>query len=367
MGAMVLAGVGWFFKDQIKTMVRTTMASRAEADPDTESPSPTLPKEVPATKPAIGVQAPVSPKNDAVPPAKPFDPNWPPTKADIPPPLPPVIPSPSKSIETVMSATPSNVPPKAMPVEDSLVEVPPSSTGTTMVPQPPANIFVKATPDTQTVVEALKKFFGASDWKERLKYVQLPEKVKTLMEQYYANNQDGPIPVNHIELLRHDAKPPQGPPHCVFQVGGPGFNALLPIMVEMGPEGSKVDWLSFTEFKDNLLLKYVQNYQEQPARFHVMIRRAHYFDDDVPQLDKKQCFNLAPPMPGFTANSFVEKGSPLSQELDRNLGWEVSNAAVIVELAWRKQDNYQWLELTGVPQYNWRNESQVASVKSASK
>ncbi len=266
-----------------------------------------------------------------------------------------------------MPAHPSTVPPKAKPVDEGLMEVPPANTGTAMIPQAQVNIFVKATPDTQPVVDILKKFFGAQNWQERLKYVQLPEKVKVLMEQYYASNPDGPIVVNHIELLRHDAKPPQGSPHCVFQVGGPGLNVLLPIMVEMNAEGGKVDWLTFTEFKDNLLLKYVQTFQEQPARFHVMIRRAHYFDDDVPALDKRQCFNMAPPMPGFTANAFVEKGSILSQELDRNLGWEVSNAAVIVEIAWRKQDNYQWLELTGVPQYNWRNESAVATAKSAAK
>jgi len=126
-------------------------------------------------------------------------------------------------------------------------------------------------------------------------------------------------------------------------------------MVEKAFGGFKVDWLTFTEFKDNLLFKFAENYHENVARFHVLMHRTHYFDSDVPQLDKKICFEIQPPMPGFTVRVFVDKGSILAQEMDRTMGWEVSNAFVIAELHWRKQDSYQWLELAAVPQYHWRN------------
>ena len=246
-----------------------------------------------------------------------------------------------------------------------LVEVPPGTVPKAMpVPDAPVELTVKATPETQPAVEVLKKFFAAKTWRERLKYVQLPEQLEPNMEEYYASNPDGPISIGHIELLRHDKAPQQGSPHCVFEVSGPGLEGSLPIMVEDSKTGYQVDWLTFTEFKDKLLLKFGQTYTERPARFHVMVRRTHYFDDDVPQMDKKQCFELQPPMPGFTVNVFASKGTPLAKELDRNLGWEVANAAAIVELQWRKQDNYQWIELVNVPQYHWRTmppgEQQVA-------
>jgi hypothetical protein len=35
------------------------------------------------------------------------------------------------------------------------------------------------------------------------------------------------------------------------------------------------------------------------------------------------------------------------------VGWQVNNAAAIVELQWMKQDHYQWVEITAIPQYNW--------------
>ena len=60
-------------------------------------------------------------------------------------------------------------------------------------------------------------------------------------------------------------------------------------------------------------------------------------------------------MPGITVHVFAEKGTPMADALDRRLGWDVSNAAVIAEICWRKQDNYQWIELVGVPQFSWRN------------
>jgi hypothetical protein len=62
-----------------------------------------------------------------------------------------------------------------------------------------------------------------------------------------------------------------------------------------------------------------------------------------------------PPMPGFTGNVFSVKGTPVSRDLDKFLGWEVSQAAAVVELQWRKDDSYQWVELTNLIQLNWRN------------
>jgi hypothetical protein len=175
------------------------------------------------------------------------------------------------------------------------------------------------------------------------------------MERYYADNPDGPLRVSSIELIRHEQAPEIGTPLCVFQISGPDIPEPLPVMVESSSDGWKVDWLTLMEFKDKLLLRYLQKWQDEPARFHVMVRRTHYFDEDVPALDKKHCFELMPPTPGYSGYAFVPKGSPLAQHLDRNLGWEVANIAAVVELRWRKQDRYQWVEITAVPQFNWRS------------
>jgi len=76
-------------------------------------------------------------------------------------------------------------------------------------------------------------------------------------------------------------------------------------MLESSADGWKVDWLTFTEFKDKLLLHFLEKWQDNPGRFHVMMRRTHYFDDDVPEKDKKYCIEISPPMPGFSGFVFV--------------------------------------------------------------
>jgi hypothetical protein len=85
------------------------------------------------------------------------------------------------------------------------------------------------------------------------------------------------------------------------------------------------------------------------------MRRAHYFDDDVPALDKKTCFQVMPPMPGFTGDVFALKGTPVARDLDKFMGWDVTQAAAVVELQWRNEDPYKWVELTNLVQLNWRN------------
>jgi hypothetical protein len=179
--------------------------------------------------------------------------------------------------------------------------------------------------------------------------------MKPLMEEYYGANPDGPLHPSHIQMIRHDRAPETGPPHCVFQVSGGGLRQPLPLIVENTDRGWKVDWLTFTEFKDELLVKFLESPQPEPARFHVLMRRAHYFDDDVPALDKKTCFQVMPPMPGFTGDVFALKGTPVARDLDKFMGWDVTQAAAVVELQWRNEDPYKWVELTNLVQLNWRN------------
>ena len=338
MGMLALAGTTWFFREQLVTAWRTYTLKQEES----ENPEPS----------GQTVAAPATPPGQGAPPPAP-DAGFNPTAAP-PQTVTPKAPEPA--------TVPAAVPPKP-PAGGGLVEVAP----TTPASGPPVNIAVAPAAPVEPVLQgiteaaqpgldALRKFFAAPTWETRLPYVQAADAMKPLMEQYYKSNPDGPIPVAHIQLIRHDKSPETGPQHCVFQVSGGGIKQPLPIMVEEdGSSGWKVDWLTFTEFKDNLLARFMEGPQPEPARFPVFMRRAHYFDDDVPALDRKTCFQISPPMPGNMWDVFALKGTPLARELDRQLGWDVSQAAAVVELQWRKEDRYQWIELTAVPQMNWRN------------
>jgi hypothetical protein len=407
MAILVIAGVSWFFRDQLRaTWLSYTMKDDEEevqTDPSMTAPSmgssasasnPSLPKALPVAEPKV---VPPSPPATTEPPSTAETPQQP--KEVVLPPLPangaPSVAngSPSSKLESpnakASPAAPATGPESASgsgtsapkPAEKptpsapahGLVEVPgatvpPPVASTPSAPPPAPAILTGITPETKPALEALQKFFHAKTWEERLPFVQAPKSMKPIMEDYYKTVSDGPLYPSHIRLLRHNKAPETGPPQCVFEVAGGGLKQPLPLMVETAEDGWKVDWLTFTEFKDDLLLKFLESPQTEPARFHVLMRRAHYFDDDVPSLDKKMCFQVMPPAPGFTGDVFAIKGSPLSRELEKNIGWDVSQAAAVVELQWRKDERYQWVEMTELVQLNWRNvePANVARTKEAS-
>lgn len=397
---LALAGTGFFFKEQVilywkralikwkshdvveptasitiaKPTPPNTGTSPAAFNPNTpvsNDPIVAIPQvntgtSLPVPTPPVAIKepivAPTSPDNGSSPkpplpnpPVNSGDPVEPLNKVELGPDGKPVLKA--LPVDQVSSPLPQPAINTTIPNPASLVEVPnlhDKPLGKVDAYSGEDKIFVSASPEAQPAVNVLKQFFAAKKWQDRLALTQAPDKVRPLMERYYGANNDGPLRISRIELIRHDRAPEMGTPHCVFQVSGPSMEQPLPVMVESSNDGWKVDWLTFTEFKDNLLKRFLQTWSEEPGRFHVMMRRTHYFDDDVPNLDKKYCFEMSPPEPGFSGFVFVPKGNLLARELDKSLGWEVTNVAAVVELQWRKQDRFQWVEMTAVPQYNWR-------------
>lgn len=249
-----------------------------------------------------------------------------------------------------------------VPGQDPLVEIRPQAPP---VPEPPrqedappgtrpGEPVIKTSPEGSAAVDSLRRFFSAGSLAERARYVLGAPGLQSLMERYYAKTTDGPIDVDEIALLRHDPTPETGHgAHFVFQVASRLWEFPIPVMMQEEKDGYKVDWLAFVEFKDNLLLKFLSDYQDMPARFHVGIRRTHYFEDDVPDRDQKDCFEIQPPVSNYVGYVFVPKNTPLAADLAKKISWETRMGYVIVELMWRKLGDYKWVELTGVPQLNW--------------
>ena len=212
----------------------------------------------------------------------------------------------------------------------------------------------QAPEEAKDAVHALKQFLQASTVSERLAYTLGADVMKPLMERYYSRTTDGPVMVDRIEFVRMDPNPELGSGrHCIFSLENKTWEYPVPVMLEEQPDGFKVDWLAFVEFKDRLLEKFFQNYQEGAARFHVGIIRHHYFEDDVPNLDRKYAFRVSPAPPNiFQASVFLDKESELAQQLRSRLPWE-NHVWAVVELEWKKLGTQQWVELSAVPQMHW--------------
>jgi len=248
----------------------------------------------------------------------------------------------------------------------TLMEVSPktSADGTPAPTQPAAapdtstqthtNVSDDAPPEAKPAVEALRKFLAATSLSERLPHTLGAEHMKPLMERYYSRLADGPVIVDRIQFVRMDPNPELGSgKHCILSLENKTWEFPVPVMLEEQPDGFKVDWLAFVEFKDRLLEKFFQTYQEGAARFHVGIIRHHYFEDGVPNIERKDAFRVMPAPPNsFQASVFLDKDSALSQELRTRLPWE-THVWAVVELEWKKLGSQQWVELSAVPQMHW--------------
>lgn len=262
---------------------------------------------------------------------------------------------------------------------ESLLEVPakptmpaPSPVSPTVespaVAPTPAHVEGDVPAEAQPAVDALKKFLFATSLAERLQHTLGAEHMKPLMERYYTRSPDGPVLVDRIQFVRMDPNPELGSgKHCIFSLENKTWEFPVPVMLEEQPDGFKVDWLAFVEFKDRLLEKFFQGFQEGPARFHVGIIRQHYFEDDVPNIDSKDAFRVMPAPPNsYQASVFINKDSQLAQQLRNRLPWE-THVWAVVELEWKKLGSQQWVELSAVPQMHWYSLPMAKPISTAEK
>lgn len=338
-----------------------------------ETVKPAVPEPQPKVDPAPKDEPPPTKPvaTNPMPPATSLDPDAPVPKpqTQTPPTAPQISPTPDGSTmpEIVKPAVPAlpadlGTPPAPPPPKTSLMEVPkddaPATSGTSTLTRPTTDLSVVTdTPDAaKPAAQALIDFLSSDSIEAKRKYIlgSGDPQVNTHIERYYGQNSPAPIPITSIGFIRHDPNPEVGGGmQSVFMVASPEWKYPIPVMLQETKTGFKLDWISFVEFKDNWLLKFVQGYHETPGRFHVSIKRSHYFDRDVPDLDNKDCFLIQPPQEDFEVAVFVPKKSPLAEMLRRELGWSTQYAYILAEIQWRQDGTNQWVELTAVPQLNW--------------
>ncbi len=206
--------------------------------------------------------------------------------------------------------------------------------------------------EAQSAFEALRKFLEAPTWSERVGYVKKPEMMKPLMEKYAALSGDGPIVVSNINFIERFTKEKDA--YCTFEVSG-GFlpHPVLAIVEQPANGSAQVDWESFVEFKDDLLLKFLESNGGPNQKFRVTMQRIHYFDNDVPDLDRKDCFGIRQPNAAFEGHIFIEKNSVLGKQLANQLPWG-KDLLIIAELTWKTNQKNHWVELQEITSYGWR-------------
>ena len=255
--------------------------------------------------------------------------------------------------------------PETTPADPNTPGAKPETTDPPVTPPvtPPSDkpkVLVDVPPVAKEAAVALDGFLRAESWEERLKHSQLPEKIKGMMKGYYSAMPDGPVDVRTIRFQERHPAPGSSYHFFVFNISTGDMPQEFPVSVEETEEGLKVDWRTFVEFKDALLMKYVASPREETGMFFVRLERAHYFEEDVPELEQKHCFRMSAPMPGHQAYAFLDKSSELATTLEEQIRWNDIMYA-LVHIRWTQSDEGNpYIELIGVPQYNWRSDGRGA-------
>lgn len=213
----------------------------------------------------------------------------------------------------------------------------------------------RITDEAKSALDALLKFLDAPSWRERANYVQKSTEMPAALEKYASVHGDGPILVEQVEFLERYPSKGGVPPYCMFEVSGGVLKHPVLILVEQSAKnGVRVDWQAFIEFKDDLLLRFLENKNSAPQKFRVMLRRKHYFDRDVPDLAAKDSFEIEQPNSEFQGHVFLPRNSALGKQLTSQLGWS-QDMPVIAELVWKSDAKAWWVEISKIVSFGWRN------------
>jgi hypothetical protein len=262
---------------------------------------------------------------------------------------------PSSSIATIPS-------PMAPIVSEPLIPTVPAPPSPADQPTSPPAEGTDASPkklgkvpaEAKPALDVLEKFLAAPTWKDRLAYVQKPTIVRAAMEKHAASLGDGPIRAGAIDFLERYPSKAGVPPYCMFEVSGGELEHPVLTLVEQSPkEGTRVDWEAFVDFKDDLLLRFLEKKGAPPQRFRGLLRRKHYFDKDVPDIASKDSFQLVQPNAHFEGHVFVPRSSAVGKQLANQLPWG-QDMPVIAELVWKSDAKAWWVQIENIVSYGWR-------------
>jgi len=254
------------------------------------------------------------------------------TKADpVEAPLPAPEPGPVKPSPPPIKTTP--------PVDQSATPPPVEETALKAIPAPEA---------------ALKAFLAAPDWKSRALHVLHPAETTAKMETYHATTPDGPTA---FTSLRADASHGDGEKSArllSYLIVTESHPDGLPVALVETPEGWKVDWETFVEFRDDHFGRFAAGQGGEAGAFHVLVRNTHYFGEPFPGSDQLTAFRLDPPLPDRNHYAFVPTGSDLHKTLAGVTEWGRPFAPVLQLVRKPHGDRKFHLEIESILAPNWR-------------
>ena len=263
-------------------------------------------------------------------------------------------------------AVPKAVPSPADPVAEPALPAPAPAAAEIAASQPEdpkSRIAVMVPGEGKLAAPAMAvvDFLAAANWRDRLALSMAPDRVRGFMETLYRTASDGPILPDRVEFLKTvplEHRP--GRNYHVYTAFFEGVAGPVPLTVEETEAGLRVESRTFLESRERLLEKFAGNPDAPPQEFRVMLNRAHYFGDDVPNQEGKLCYKMLPPTSDPVFYAWIDRQSEVYRKHfadPERQSWDVA-LLLVVELKWVSGgEGKRWIEVSDVIAGNWHPDS----------
>ena len=295
----------------------------------------------------------------ATPPAPPVSVVIKPPLEEIPPP-----PTPAITLEPPTDPPPASPTPEppATPPDAPKIEVRPAANLPELPAEPdssPAPPNAQASPEDAARREAegaVKKFLASTKVGELLPLILNSEKLGPTVRKYYVSEAVPPTPFDNIVMDSGARVPETNTRAFLFRVRSPVRPQGFPVCTEETPQGFKIEWEAFVQCRDRTLATFWKTADAPPTRLFVVLKRSHYFEEDVPNLEDYDCFSISSPNPDEDpVYSFAKKNSAFTQKFRTRLSWE-ANYFIVATFAHVKASNGSThVEIEEIERFSWRN------------
>ena len=222
---------------------------------------------------------------------------------------------------------------------------------------PEAAVPEAAAGDLQVTDEerAVRGLIAATTVEEVLPWIYDAQSLEPTIREYHAEHPIEPLAEAVVELEYSGVMPATGDKAHIFTILHPRHPRGFPISAERTPQGFRIDWESYIQLRDGWLARFLEKKPAEPETLFVVLRRTHYFNDDVPTLEEKLSFKITSAVPGDEgAVAFVDRHSAVGRSLAELYEWRTLYFPV-VELQWVPTKNGgQYLKINRVVRPTWR-------------
>lgn len=200
--------------------------------------------------------------------------------------------------------------------------------------------------------QVLERLMMARSANELAGLVRLPVEAMRQAIEYFPDGNLHPVPILGITLEAIESMAKSSYKVRIFRVVTDRVPSGFPVAVEDTVEGPRIDFTAFVQCRDQLLDEFVKQPAAGPGRFLVVLRRGHYFGEDLTQteLDRMICLEVTSPNPSSAKYPvFVPRDTELGRLALRSFDWDKTYTP-LVELAHANRH----MALNAIVEETWR-------------